>query len=255
MKKIFLIITLFSCSFAFLSAQNAIDKQGRKQGEWSKTYANGKTAYKGSFIDDKPVGTFLRYYESGELKAEQNYLDNDISEIKLYNKEKKLISAGRYKGKLKDGEWKYYSGNQLSSIEIYKDGKREGITKIYSKNGNLLEEIPYKNDKIDGIKKNFLENGKLYSEISYKDGVQHGSYFFYEGNPDPVISGNYVNGKKEGDWQIKDERGKLLQTLKYENGVLTNVSELTKAYDNALDEHENNKGRFQEPDAFQNDSY
>jgi antitoxin component YwqK of YwqJK toxin-antitoxin module len=251
MKKIILITILIVNSFVYSFAQNNVDKHGLKQGEWSKTHPNGNIAYKGSFVDDKPTGLFLYYYETGELKAEQNYMENDISEIKLYNKEKKVIASGKYKGKTKEGEWKYYNGNILSSVEVYRDGKKEGITKIYSKNGNLIEEIPYKNDKVDGVMKKFLENGKLYSEISYKDGIQDGPYLFYEGNPKPVISGKYVAGKKEGDWEITDEKGNLLQTLKYESGILTNVSELTKAYENALDEHEKSRGKFREPDALQ----
>ena len=42
---------------------NRIDESGLKQGYWITYYENGNKKYEGFFKDDKPVGTFTRFYE------------------------------------------------------------------------------------------------------------------------------------------------------------------------------------------------
>ncbi len=230
-----------------LSAQNVTDEKGRKQGAWTKSYPNGGLMYEGSFKDDKPVGLFKHYYESGKLKIEQNHLPDNVSEVKMYEiNGKNLAATGKYTEKNKDGEWKYYSENKLVLTENFKNGKKEGVSYVYSKAGTVLEEIPYREDKITGIRKFFLEDGKLYSEISYRDGVEDGFYKLYEGNNKPVAEGRHAAGKKDGDWNYY-ENGKIIETLKYRDGVLLNDKELKKKYENTFDERERNKGKFREP--------
>ena len=248
MKKIILISLLFLLNFT-LSAQNKVDNKGQKQGAWSKTYPSGALMYEGAFKDDKPVGLFKHYYESGKLKIEQNYLSGDISEVKMYENDGKTLAAtGKYTGKQKEGEWKYYKENRLALTENFKDGKKEGITRVYSKSGKLLEEIPYKEDKITGIRKYFLEDGKVYSELSFKDGLEDGAYKLFEGNEKPVADGFYKAGKKEGDWHIYNENGKIVETLKYKDGIQLNAKELKKEYGRTVDDDEKGKGKFREPD-------
>ena len=139
MKKTALIIAsallLSNCA---LLAQNKTDSKGKKQGAWSKTYPNGAVMYEGSFQDDKPTGLFKHFYDSGKLKIEQNYLTGDVSEVKMYENDGKTIAAtGKYNGKHKEGEWKYYLENRLVLTENFKDGKKEGATIVYSKLGTV----------------------------------------------------------------------------------------------------------------------
>ncbi len=233
-------------SNSVLFAQNITDGKGQKQGAWSKNYPNGGLMYEGTFKDDNPVGLFKHYYESGKLKIEQNYVSGDVSEVKMYEKNGKTLAAtGKYAGKKKEGVWSYYSENKLVLTENFKDGKKNGISYAY-KEGVILEEIPYKDDKITGMRRSFLDDGKLYSEISYKDDVEDGLYKLYEGDDKPVAEGRYVAGKRDGDWNFY-ENGKIVETLKYKDGVLLNDEELKKKYESTFDEREKNKGRFKEP--------
>ncbi|MDR1730223.1 MAG: hypothetical protein LBR52_06135 [Prevotellaceae bacterium] len=248
MRKVILIFVaalLLSCLGVF--AQNVTDKKGKKQGEWTKKYPNGIVMYEGKFKDDKPVGLFKHYYETGKLKIEQNHLANDISEIKLYEVNGKTLAAtGKYYGRIKEGEWKYYSENRLVLTENYKNGLKEGLALVYSRTGSIVEKIPYRKDKIEGMRKYYLEDGKLYSEISYVDGKEDGAYRLFEGNDTPVATGQYVMGKKEGDWNFY-ENGKIVETQKYQDGVCVNENELKKKHGKTFDENEKNKGKFNEP--------
>jgi len=250
MRKIILVfISMLLFSSLNLFAQNRTDDRGRKQGPWSKTYPNGVLQYEGTFEDDKPVGLFRHYYESGKLKIEQNHLPGDISEVKMYEVDGKTLAAtGRYKGRNKEGEWRYYSNNNLILTENFKDGKKEGIAKVYSMTGRVIEEIPYKEDKITGIRRHFLADGELYSEISYKNDLEDGVYKLFEGNKKPVVEGHYKAGKRDGDWKFYDEDGKLVETLRYRDGVQLNIKEQKEEHGRTFDKREKQKGRFREPD-------
>jgi len=248
MRKVILIsVAALLLSSLGVFAQNVTDKKGKKQGDWEKKYPSGVLMYEGTFKDDKPVGLFKHYYESGKLKIEQNHLPGDISEVKMYDIDGKTVAAtGKYHGRVKEGEWKYYSENKLMLTEFYKNGLKEGLAIVYSKTGSIVEKIPYKKDKIDGVRKYFLEDGKLYSEVSYTNDVENGPYRLYEGEDKPIAEGRYVMGKKEGDWNYY-ENGKIVETQKYQDGVCVNENELKKKHGNTFDKNEQNKGKFSEP--------
>ena len=67
-KKIFSVLILV-LSINFVFAQNITDKNGLKQGKWSKQYESGRLQYKGEFKDGIEVGLFVFYYENGDVKA------------------------------------------------------------------------------------------------------------------------------------------------------------------------------------------
>lgn len=249
MKKKYVILLCGLLSFCFMSAQNLTDKKGMKQGVWKKTYENGNLMYEGTFKNDKPVGEFRRYYETGALKVVQIYESGDRSKVTIYEADGKTKTAeGSYKGKEKDAEWTYYVEGKVSLIEVYNNGKKNGVSKTYSKEGVLMEEIPYVNDQIDGVHKRYLQDGTKYSESSFKNGVEHGSYKLYEGHDFPVMEGVYKNGKRDGDWIMRDDAGKQTDVLKYKDGVLLNDKELKKKYSKSFDNNEAKKGTYTELD-------
>ncbi|MBO4806734.1 MAG: hypothetical protein J5554_11900 [Paludibacteraceae bacterium] len=249
MKRfIVLLLTGFSLLCA-MAAPNETDNKGRKQGAWSKTYANGNLMYEGQFKDDKPVGTFKRYFESGKLKLVQTYTKEDYSTVEIYEEDGKTLSmSGAYIGKQKEGEWKFYNEGKLVSSELYKNGKRNGLSKSYAGNGSVIEETPYTNDKINGIKRAFLEDGKKYSEIEYENGVENGFYKLYEGNEKPTITGQHFNGKRIGEWKIYNEKGELDEVLTYDkNGKQTNSKEQNKKHSKTFDKKEAEHTIYKEP--------
>ncbi len=249
MKKSFilLIISAFSASVAL--ADNEVDSKGRKQGYWHKEYGNGYNVYEGEFKDDQPVGTFKRYYENGVLKSIQQYGENETSAIVIYDTDGLTKSAqGAFIGKEKEGEWTYYVDGKVSLIEHYKKGVLIGKTQSFAKTGELIEETPYTDGKIDGLCRRFLQDGKLYSESNYKLGVEDGVYKLYEGHEFPVVEGVYVDGKKNGEWLIKNDEGKIVDTMKYDMGVLLNAKSIIKENASQADDYEKKEGTIPEPD-------
>jgi antitoxin component YwqK of YwqJK toxin-antitoxin module len=112
------------------------------------------------------------------------------------------------------------------------EGKREGLTRVYYRNGTLKKETFYKNGKKDRIEKNYSKQGSVHCAISYQNGLRDGIYRFYsKGNLSREYT--YKKGMKEGparrlfkdgtrfEFECKDGREKVGRWRNYDqNGVL-----------------------------------
>ena len=58
----------------------------------------------------------------------------------------------------------------MKSEENTKDGKKEGLSRVWRKNGQLDYEGNYRNGKEDGLWRYWHENGQLKAEGNFKDG-------------------------------------------------------------------------------------
>ena len=72
MKKSIIIATLLLATMA-VTAQNSIDKQGRRQGHWVRTDKDGSKIYEGDFKDGQETGTFTYYYHDGTVRIKNTY--------------------------------------------------------------------------------------------------------------------------------------------------------------------------------------
>lgn len=251
MRQILLLLVACSIAAGVMAADlNKTDKKGRKQGEWVKTYQNGHVQYKGHFVDDKPTGTFYRYYETGKLQSVQVYDAGNTSDVTFYDPDGQTVSTvGHFDGKVKVGEWKYFSAGELVMTEIYLNGQRHGVAKSYTK-GAVIEETPYVNGLANGVQKKYLENGKLYSTTTYKNGVMDGPYRLYEGNANPVEAGQFKNGKRSGDWEVYDETGKKIDGTSYTGGIANDEKQKRKQSSAQFDENQKviDAGKYDELD-------
>jgi len=87
----------------------------------------------------------------------------------------------------------------------FKDGEREGKGNKYYMNGNKLYEGEYKKDTANGKGIQYYENGEKKYEGELKEGDFNGKGIFYQNHGGRQIEkydGNFVNGKKEGEFQV-----------------------------------------------------
>ena len=107
---------------------NQLDTQGRKTGYWEKKTPDGNFVYQGYFKEGRPVGEMKRYYETGELKAVMNYMeDNDTVRTKFYYNDGEPAAEGCYLGNQKEGLWTYYSfySAAVTSTEFFVHGLKQ----------------------------------------------------------------------------------------------------------------------------------
>lgn len=95
----------------------------------------------------------------------------------------------------------YYPG--LKFEPAYRNGKIDGLQKMYYRDGKLAEEITYKNGKIDGLVKIFYSDGTLWEEQVYKEGL--------------LLDEN--NKPKNGVYKRFYKNGKLAKQVEYNQGL------------------------------------
>ena len=94
-----------------------------------------------------------------------------------------------------------------SSLYQYKDGKLDGLSTGWWKNGQKEFERNYKDGKMVGLWTLWYWNGQKESERNYKDGNLHGLSTLW-----------WKNGQKKREVNWKDGERDGLQTKWYENG-------------------------------------
>ncbi|MBX7155868.1 MAG: DUF4375 domain-containing protein [Candidatus Kapaibacterium sp.] len=145
-----------------------LDKDERI-GTYKEWYDNGQLAKTGTYISNyERNGEWLEFHKDGKKKLEAEFINGDflIHNCWHENGEQTLKNGtgvyiynySAWEGHLEHNEQEYknyrkhgkqytYSNGVISFYEEIEDGKRNGITRKYYKNGNLKEEIVYKDDK------------------------------------------------------------------------------------------------------------
>tara|TARA_R110002049_G_scaffold231823_1_gene404402 strand:- start:3847 stop:4548 length:702 start_codon:yes stop_codon:yes gene_type:complete len=216
MKFPFLTIFILMSSLAIAQGINQFDENGKRHGNWIKTFDNSKVLrYQGAFAHGKEVGLF-KFYKNINNKAvltatKQFNETNNIAEIKFLTSKGKVVSEGKMDGKTYIGTWKYYQKNSdnLLILEHFDDsGRLDGERFVYYENGEVAEEQNYKEGKLDGVSKWYSENKIILKEFIYVDGELHGVAKFFNPKGELLVEGQYKRGKKDGIWKYY-ENGKL----------------------------------------------
>ena len=260
MRRIFVILAIILLpEIAFLQTYsnirdtvfNTVDEQGLRQGHWKKFYPNGNINYTATFKDDKPVGILKRYFESGNLKAIMNFDSaGNFAKARLFYEDGQLAAEGYYFESLKDSLWKYYSYYEgtLISDEVYKRGKRHGISHKYYPNGNITEKTEWKNDVKDGIWEQYYEDSTLRLKGGYCNDVLSGNIIVCYPNGNTQIKGYYLNGIRHGKWLFYDEKDSINYEVNFINGKAENDEILTERQQEFFKKIDENIGKFKEPE-------
>ncbi|WP_299098811.1 toxin-antitoxin system YwqK family antitoxin [uncultured Winogradskyella sp.] len=188
----------------------------------------------------QPDGPYKKYYDSGELLLEGQYLSNKrASTWKSYYKNGQVKSIYSYKdGKQNKDFISYYEDGSLKSKtekeddtyikrSFYKSGELKTINELgngyfkkFLKNGKLLVESTYSNSELSGEWKQFYENGQIAWIVTYKDGYRHGMYKQYYENGDIKLEGNISKDKVNGQEKRFLKNRELEWTGTYQKGQL-----------------------------------
>src|SRR5690606_28688433 len=157
---------------------NQLDSEGRRHGIWKKNHDNTKILrYEGEFRHGKEIGTFKYYQNIGNkpvLTATKSFNpDTGLAHVQFFTSAGKVIGEGTMNGKLYVGEWKYYHKNatQLMTQEFYNNqGQLDGTRTVFYLDGKTAEIQTYKNGVLNGISKLMSKDGVVINEYTYADG-------------------------------------------------------------------------------------
>jgi antitoxin component YwqK of YwqJK toxin-antitoxin module len=233
----FCFIILFCSTIA--SAQvdkgnNITDAKGFKQGFWKKTDDLGVLKYEGTFKDNKPMGSFIYYFQDGAIKAKSNYSQNgNLSRTTLFYETGTIKAVGNYLNEKKDSVWNFYDEKgRLTANENYADNVRKGLSITYYPSGKIFEESTWENNLKSGLSTQYFENGKKKEQGNIVDGHYEGQVVRYHSSGEKAAVGNYVHGAQAGSWFYYDENGIPTFSEIISRGEPTNL----KYYNGTFDE-------------------
>ena len=213
-------------------------------------YENGVVSSQGPMVDGKPEGYWKTFYPDGTLKSEGNRLNHELDSVwKFYSPEGIITQEITYKFGAKSGfRNTYHATGVLAKQESFLADVRIGTTKKFFLSGKLKETIPLDTlgkGREHGAGYEYAEeDGRVTAVVEYRNGFiaarnrinrkdkfnqKQGLWRYFRDDFSVSEEGRFKNDKKHGYWKTFDEEGNLLETLKYENGILIpNPEELVK---------------------------
>jgi hypothetical protein len=150
-------------------------------------------------------------------------LEKAVNKAHAVQQEKRVEEQKERAEKKRNGTFTIKHKNKTSSTYTLVDGLRQGKASQSYASGKKWKEVNYKNDLLDGLSKVYTKKGDLDRTVEYKMGRRHGWYkkYFKSGNVKLAIQ--YDNGKplpglKRVDYkgqEIKEPRVKHAITKKY----------------------------------------
>lgn len=172
-------------------------------------YENGNIKFEGSFIDSIPIGLHKFYSVDGTVITGKKFDNNGI-----------LISSGNVDSlNKKNGKWLlYYPTGEIKAKGNYIRNVRTGKWTFYYKNQAIEQVGNYLRGYPTGEWKLFYNSGKLWRIENLTKGKNNGKFTEFAENGDTLLSGEYIDGEKEGYWiyNIGDhiEKGNYVSGLK-----------------------------------------
>lgn len=205
------------------------------------TYEDGTVSSEGYMLDGKPEGYWKTYYPTGILKSEGNRVNHQLDSLWKFYSETGIISQSLwYKDGKKNGlRTSYYEDGVRKKEETFSGDVLAGTLRKFYPSGSLAETVPIDTlgkGKEHGIGYEYDEvDERIIAVIQYRNGYvagrerinrkdkfnqKQGLWRYFHENMVAKEEGRFKNDKKDGYWKTFDEAGNLLETLKYENGIL-----------------------------------
>jgi len=199
--------------------------EGRLDGIVQKWNDNGNLAFEGEFNNGKRNGSFSTYFDDGTLHSECGFINNTMSGLCIYfTKTEKHYDYSP--------QCEYYMGQYVGQrFEInYKNGLKDGETRVYDERGNLRSLETYLNDTLDGLQYYFLKDS---TKIEHK---------YHKGAFDKRLKMFWPSGKLKiethldqpftnNSWAYISAKYKIENfPLRFENGIGANLFYVEGAY-------------------------
>jgi antitoxin component YwqK of YwqJK toxin-antitoxin module len=140
------------------------------------------------------------------------------------------MAEGLYVNEKRDSIWKFYSefDSVVVSEEFYKDGKKEGISRIFYPDGTVAERSNWKNGTRSGLWEQYYTDGKLKLKCAYNNDLKDGPLKTYHMSGKIWLTGQYINGDADGTWIYITDNGEIEKKEYYSKGRLIRTEEFIK---------------------------
>jgi antitoxin component YwqK of YwqJK toxin-antitoxin module len=237
MKKALFIFGLVIIT-EFLSAQSAGNGQ---DGYQVYKYPNGAVSSEGMIKNGKPEGFWKSYYVTGIKKSEGKRTNFMLDSVWVfYDQAGDTLEKINYLfGKRNGYSYKYKkeagTGIYLWTKELFAGDKKEGTAYIYFPDGKVQQTVFYNSGKKEGLSKEFDNNGNVITLMEYNNdflisreringtdakGLKQGEWKEFYPSGSIKTEKTFKDDQLHGYYKEKDVRGMLTLTMLYNNGSI-----------------------------------
>lgn len=194
-----------------------IHETTEKHGKWSFYTINGVLEEDRIFYRNRMHGKQTIYYPNKKPK-QVYYCKFNVADslFKEFNEAGTLVIQGNYLLGSPEGQWQYF----------YEDSTRFKIEKTANDTTYLLNywEADAKHTQTitegNGYVKTYFSTGRIKESYTFKNGLRNGSFIENLASGKPSISGEFLDGKKDGDWTFYFPDGSIEKSTHYRNDSL-----------------------------------
>jgi antitoxin component YwqK of YwqJK toxin-antitoxin module len=192
-------------------------KNGKPEGFWKSYYVTGIKKSEGKRTNFLLDSIWIFYDQAGDTSKKINYLYGKKNGYYYEYKKDPLKGSYIYSKELFAGDKKegtayiYFPDGKIQQTIAWNSGKKEGLSKEYDKDGNLITLLEYSND--------FLVSRERINRLDSK-GLKQGDWKEFYPNGRIKTEKTYVDDNLHGYYKEYDNRGILVLTMLYENGAL-----------------------------------
>lgn len=161
--------------------QNFTDSQGRRQGYWvivgafssDYGYSQNQKVEEGEYLDNKRTGVWKKYYPTGSLQSEINYVENHpYGHYTTYHPNNRVEESGYWKANKNTGDFKRFheNGQLAQDFNFNSKGKRDGLQQYFYPDGTLQLTVEIENGVAHGIYRSYYPNGAIREEKRITNG-------------------------------------------------------------------------------------
>lgn len=143
----------------------------------------------------------------------------DIKRIPSSKQMERINGLWHYRNKVYSGPFiDYYYSGKIEGEGVFKEGRIEGLRKIYHQTSQLALERMYTNGIENGLEKEYYEDGSLKQKGTFVNGKEDGIWEMYFPNGQVKQRSNFKDGIMKGETNVYYSNGKLLATEISRNG-------------------------------------
>lgn len=157
----------------------------------------------------------VEYFTNKTIKDGATFNDKEGKNFKIRNSD---YSKGLYIKKdkkwLKHGVWFSMYKGRVTKKEVYSEGKKNGLSESYHKNGKVQFEYNYVNNLKEGMAYQYRADGSKVHQTPYKSNKMEGQRIEYTPKGKISFKKDYKNGLRHGE-VLQYTNGKLVARTQY----------------------------------------
>jgi uncharacterized protein len=207
----------------YINENKIVLNKTEKHGKWSFYSFEGVLEEERMYYRNRIHGKQLTYFPNGKIKTLTYFKFNvPDSLFKEYDESGKLLLSGNYILGSPDGNWEYfYPDGTPKSIEFVQNDTVY-LMHYWEEDSNHIQTIKDGN----GYYKTYYNFGRVKENYTFLNGLKSGYFEERTANGAVSVKGEFISGKKSGEWVVYGYGGNIEKRMRYLQDTLNGLYEV-----------------------------